>query len=39
LEVDVTDLFPNKEKTTNPFTGDGDWAFVIKELKNKGFSA
>lgn len=38
LEVDVTDLFPNKEKTENPFTGDGDWAFVIQELKNKGFT-
>lgn len=39
LEVDVTDLFPHKEKTTNPFTGDGDWAFVVNELKQKGFSA
>jgi transcriptional regulator with XRE-family HTH domain len=39
LEVDVTDLFPNKEKVSNPFTGDEDWIFVINELKDKGFSA
>jgi transcriptional regulator with XRE-family HTH domain len=39
LDVDVTDLFPNKEKTENPFTGDEDWVFVINELKEKGFSA
>lgn len=38
LEVDVTDLFPNKEKIDNPFTGDEDWLFVVKELKDKGFS-
>lgn len=39
LEVDITDLFPNKEKTTNPFTGEDDWTFVINELKQKGFTA
>jgi XRE family transcriptional regulator, master regulator for biofilm formation len=39
LEVDVTDLFPNKEKVDNPFTGDDDWLFVMKDLKEKGFSA
>jgi XRE family transcriptional regulator, master regulator for biofilm formation len=38
LEVDVTDLFPNKEKADNPFTGEDDWLFVVKELKDKGFS-
>jgi XRE family transcriptional regulator, master regulator for biofilm formation len=38
LDVDVTDLFPHKEKTDNPFTGDEDWLFVMKELKEKGFS-
>lgn len=39
LKVDITDLFPNKEKIENPFTGDEDWVFVINELKEKGFSA
>lgn len=39
LDVDVTDLFHNKEKVDNPFTGEDDWMFVIKELKEKGFSA
>lgn len=39
LEVDVIDLFPDKEKVKNPFTGDDDWMFVMKELKEKGFSA
>lgn len=39
LEIDVTDLFPNKEKIENPFTGEDDWFFVMKELKDKGFSA
>lgn len=39
LDVDVTDLFPNKEKTNNPLTGDEDWVFVMNELKEKGFSA
>lgn len=39
LNVDVTDLFSNKEKVANPFTGDDDWSFVMKELKEKGFSA
>jgi transcriptional regulator with XRE-family HTH domain len=39
LDVEVTDLFPNKEKVENPFTGDADWMFVMKELKEKGFSA
>jgi transcriptional regulator with XRE-family HTH domain len=38
LEIDVTELFPNKEKTDNPFTGDEDWLFVLNELKEKGFS-
>jgi transcriptional regulator with XRE-family HTH domain len=39
LDVDVVDLFPNKEKVENPFTGDDDWLFVVNELKEKGFSA
>jgi transcriptional regulator with XRE-family HTH domain len=39
LDVDITDLFPNREKVENPFTGDDDWTFVIRELKEKGFSA
>lgn len=39
LDVDVTDLFDGKEKAENPFTGDDDWFFVMKELKEKGFSA
>ena len=38
LEIDVTELFPNKEKTENPFTGEEDWLFVVNELKEKGFS-
>ncbi|MDF2854246.1 MAG: hypothetical protein K0Q87_97 [Neobacillus sp.] len=38
LEVDVTELFPDKEKTTNPFSGDDDWFFVMNELKEKGFT-
>jgi transcriptional regulator with XRE-family HTH domain len=39
LDVDVTQLFPNKEKTENPLTGDDDWLFVVNELKEKGFTA
>lgn len=39
LGVEVTDLFPNKEKIENPFTGEDDWYFVIKELKDKGYTA
>jgi XRE family transcriptional regulator, master regulator for biofilm formation len=38
LDVDVVDLFPNKEKADNPFTGDDDWLFVVKELRDRGFS-
>jgi transcriptional regulator with XRE-family HTH domain len=39
LGVDVTDLFPNKEKVNNPFTGEEDWAFVVRELQDRGYSA
>lgn len=39
LDVDVTDLFTDKEKVNNPFTGEEDWAFVVQELKDRGFSA
>lgn len=39
LDVDVTELFPDKEKANNPFTGEEDWVFVVKELKDKGFTA
>jgi transcriptional regulator with XRE-family HTH domain len=39
LGIDVTDLFPNKEKVDNPFTGEEDWAFVVRELKDRGYSA
>ncbi|MDE3839357.1 hypothetical protein C0966_08325 [Bacillus methanolicus] len=39
LDVDVTDLFPNKEKVKNPFTHEEDWVFVVEELKKRGFSA
>jgi transcriptional regulator with XRE-family HTH domain len=38
LEVDVTELFPDKERIINPFTGDDDWFFVLNELKEKGFT-
>lgn len=38
LDVDVTDLFPNKEKVENPLTQEEDWVFVINELKERGFS-
>lgn len=39
LDVDVTTIFPNKEQVHNPYTQDEDWAFLIKELKEKGYSA
>ncbi len=39
LDVDVTDLFPNKEKVENPLTHEEDWVFVVSELKERGFSA
>lgn len=39
LEVDVTDLFPSKEKVENPFTLEEDWSFVIETLKERGYSA
>jgi XRE family transcriptional regulator, master regulator for biofilm formation len=39
LDIDVTEIFPNKEKVHNPYTQDEDWAFLIKELKEKGYSA
>lgn len=38
LDIDMTDLFPDKEKVDNPFTGEEDWIFVMKDLKEKGFS-
>lgn len=39
LDVDVTELFPNKERVTNPITEEEDWVFVINELKERGFTA
>lgn len=39
LGVDETELFPNKEKVHNPITNEDDWAFVIRELKDRGYSA
>jgi transcriptional regulator with XRE-family HTH domain len=38
LDVDVVDLFTNKEKVYNPFTGEEDWLFVVEQLKARGFS-
>lgn len=38
LGVDVTDLFPDKERVDNPLTQEEDWVFVINELKEKGYS-
>lgn len=38
LEIDVTELFDGKEKIENPFTGEDDWLYVMKELKEKGFT-
>lgn len=39
LDVDITDLFKNKEKANNPFTNEEDWVYVVEELKNRGYSA
>jgi transcriptional regulator with XRE-family HTH domain len=38
LDVDITDIFDGKEKAENPFTGEEDWLYVMKELKEKGFT-
>lgn len=39
LGVDETELFPNKERVYNPITHEDDWAFVIRELQDRGYSA
>ncbi|MEK3819637.1 helix-turn-helix transcriptional regulator [Cytobacillus sp. FSL W8-0315] len=38
LDVDMIEFLSDKEKVRNPFTGEDDWAFVVKRLKDRGFS-
>ncbi|MCM3180195.1 helix-turn-helix domain-containing protein [Cytobacillus horneckiae] len=39
LEVDIKDFFSNSGTVQNPYTlKDDDWAFVVKELQEKGYT-